>query len=362
MATHTRCWIIIFIVALMAPFNIVQAESEGEHELLFFLSGGPAYHPVTSEEGIQENDFILKADILYGYQKGDFRFLAEYILSTEESELERFQLGWQADEETIGWAGRFHSPSRYWNTAYHHGQYMQTSISRPLVEKFEDEGGVLPTHVTGLMLETMHGLQGADGFLTTISFGLTSVIGDRKLEPFDLIEPSSEHKEAVDVRLAYLPDQLGENQFGLLLSWSNLVVGDSPLAELQGLQRVEQGVIGAYADWRRQDWRILANLTYVDNQMIMQVQEQTDTFFAAYFQAEYELHQEWKIFGRVEDTYGADDSEYLKLFPNAIIERQMLGLRYDFYRNQALTIEVSNIGTQTIDLEQAWLQWSAVFP
>jgi len=362
MATHTRYGIVIFIVALMASFNIVQAESEGDNELLFFLSAGPAYHPVTSEDGIQENDFILKADILYGYQKGDFRFLAEYILSTEESELERFQLGWQADEDTMGWAGRLHSPSRYWNSAYHHGQYMQTSISRPLVEKFEDEGGVLPTHVTGLMIETMHDLQGDDGFLAVVSFGATSIIGEHELETFDLLDTSSEHKEAVDLRLAYLPDQLGENQFGLLLSWSNLVVGDSPIAALQGLQSVEQGVIGVYADWRRQDWRVLANLTYVDNKMIKQVQEQQDTFVAAYFQAEYEFGLEWKIFGRVEDTHGAGDSKYLELFPSAIIERQMLGLRYDFYRKHALTLEVSKIETQTTDLEQAWLQWSAVLP
>ncbi|NOQ87630.1 MAG: hypothetical protein GQ550_01795 [Gammaproteobacteria bacterium] len=361
MITYTHCWI-LFIVALMVPLNAVQAESEGEHELLFFLSGGPIYNHIHSEDGVQENDFILEADVIYGYQNGDFRFLAEYILSTEESELERFQLGWQADEETMGWAGRFHSPTRYWNSVYHHGRYLQTSITRPLVENFEDEGGILPAHVSGLMLETMHNLQGADGFQATISFGATSVIGDLELIPFDLLDASSKHRTAVDIRLAYLPDQLGENQFGLLLNWSNLVVDGSRIAEQQGLQRVEQGVIGVYADWRRQDWRILANLTYVDNQMIKQVQDQTDTFIAAYFQAEYEVNQEWIVFGRVEGTHGAENSEYLELFPSAIIERQMLGLRFDFYRKHALTLEVSNVGTQSVDLDQAWLQWSAVFP
>ena len=48
MATHIRYWIML-IVVLMAPFNIVQAESEGQHELLFFLNGGPVYHPITLE-------------------------------------------------------------------------------------------------------------------------------------------------------------------------------------------------------------------------------------------------------------------------------------------------------------------------
>ena len=361
MAIYTRYWIILTAV-LMIPFSALQAESEGQQELLFFLNGGPVYHPVTSEDGLQENNFIVAADVLYSYLKGDFRFLTEYILSTEESELERFQFGWQLEDDTIGWLGRFHSPSRYWNSVYHHGLYLQTSITRPLVEKFEDEGGILPMHVSGVMLEATHKLQGIDAFQTVFSFGASSVIGEHELVPFDLLDAGSEHRAAVDLRLAYLPDQLGENQFGLLLNWSNMVVDGNHIAEQQGLESVEQSVIGAYVDWRRQEWRILANLTYVSNQMNKQIQEQTDTFVAAYFQAEYEVNQDWKVFGRVEDTNGVDSSEYFELFPAAVIERQMLGLRFDFYKNQALTLELSNVKTQTEDFNQAWLQWSAVLP
>ncbi len=114
--------------------------------------------------------------------------------------------------------------------------------------------------------------------------------------------------------------------------------------------------------WRRKDWRILFNLTYVDNQMIKQVQDQTDTFYTAYLQGEYEIKQDWKVFGRLEDIYEGDNSDYLALFPSAVIQREMLGLRYDFYKNQALTLELSNITTQLAEFDQAWLQWSAVFP
>ena len=310
----------MFFVVLMAPFNVVQADHGSKHHWMLFLSGGPVYHQLTSDDGIQDNDLFVDADIMYSYLNGDFRFLAEYVLSTEESELERFMLGWQADEDTMGWLGRFHSPSRYWNTAYHHGQYLQTSVTRPLVEKFEDEGGVLPTHVTGVMLNTIFALQGEDAFQTIFSFGATSVIGDHELMPFDLLDVRSEHRPALDIRLAYLPDQLGENQFGLMLNWSNLAVVGSNIAEQQGLQSVEQSNIGTYIDWRSQEWRVLANLTYVVNQMNKQTENPTDTFVAAYFQAEYDLNQEWKVFGRIEDTADADNSEYLELFPYAALE------------------------------------------
>ena len=358
MATYTRYWLMV-VVALMAPFNVVQADHGSKHHWMLFPSGGPVYNQLTSDDGIQDNNFILDADIMYSYVNGDFRFLAEYVLSTEESELERFMLGWQIDEDTMGWLGRLHSPSRYWNTAYHHGQYLQTSVTRPLVEKFEDEGGVLPTHVTGVMLDTMFALQGGDAFQTIFSFGATSVIGENELMPFDILDSRSGHGPALDIRLAYLPDQLDENQFGLMLNWSNLEVNGNNIAEQQGLQSVEQSNIGTYIDWRSQEWRVLANLTYVVNLMNKQIENQTDTFVAAYFQAEYELNQEWKVFGRIEDTADADNSEYLELFPYAVLERQMLGLRFDFYKNNALTVEVSNVKIRTEDFGQVWLQWSA---
>jgi hypothetical protein len=350
---------IMLLALLMIPYSAAQAE--GQQELLFFLNGGPTYHQVSSEDGLQENDFILATDVLYSYLKGDYRFLAEYILSTEESELERFQFGWQFEEETIGWLGRFHSPVRYWNSAYHHGLYLQTSITRPLIEKFEDEGGILATHITGVMIETTRDLQGSDAYQAVFALGKASIIGESELIPFDLLDASSEHKTAVDFRLAYLPDQLGENQIGLILNWSNLGVEDSLVVQ-QGLQHIEQGTVGVYADWRKSDWRILANLTYISNQMVKQVRKQTDTFSAAYLQAEYDINSEWKIFGRVEDTYGVENSEYLELFPSAILQRQMLGLRFDFYKNHALTIELSTIEIQSEDFDQAWLQWSAVLP
>jgi hypothetical protein len=211
------------------------------------------------------------------------------------------------------------------------------------------------------MIETTRDLQGSDAYQAVFALGKASIIGESELIPFDLLDASSEHKTAVDFRLAYLPDQLGENQIGLILNWSNLGVEDSLVVQ-QGLQHIEQGTVGVYADWRKSDWRILANLTYISNQMVKQVRKQTDTFSAAYLQAEYDINSEWKIFGRVEDTYGVENSEYLELFPSAILQRQMLGLRFDFYKNHALTIELSTIEIQSEDFDQAWLQWSAVLP
>jgi hypothetical protein len=47
-------------------------------------------------------------------------------------------------------AGRLHSELGYWNTAFHHGRWLQLPIERPRAVQFEDDNGILPIHMVGL--------------------------------------------------------------------------------------------------------------------------------------------------------------------------------------------------------------------
>jgi hypothetical protein len=97
--------------------------------------------------------------------------------------------------------------------------------------------------------------------------------------------------------------------------------------------------------------------------MKRQTHNQTDSFLSGYFQAEYELEYDWTLFGRLEQTNNTSSSDYLELFPHAVTDRQMLGLRFDLARQQALSFEVSHTETPADgDFEQYLLQWSLVFP
>ena len=98
-----------------------------------------------------------------------------------------------------------------------------------------------------------------------VSFGAAAIIDRTELKPFDLLDPGSSNRAVAAMRHAYLPDQLDENQIGLILSWSDLEVDGSHSAEQQGLRHVEQVSIGAYLDWRWQDWRSLSSVAPVIN-------------------------------------------------------------------------------------------------
>jgi len=67
-------------------------------------------------------------------------------------DLERAQLGYQFADSATVWLGRFHTPYGYYNTAFHHGQQIATSLRRPRFIDFEDHGGIMPAHTVGAWL------------------------------------------------------------------------------------------------------------------------------------------------------------------------------------------------------------------
>ena len=64
-------------------------------------------------------------------------------------DLERAQIGYQFSDSATVWLGRFHTPYGYYNTAFHHGQQIATSLRRPRFLEFEDHGGIMPAHTVG---------------------------------------------------------------------------------------------------------------------------------------------------------------------------------------------------------------------
>jgi hypothetical protein len=64
-------------------------------------------------------------------------------------DVERLQLGYTLNDDLTVWLGRFHTPFGVWNTWFHHGANLQTSISRPRFIDFEDKGGIIPAHSVG---------------------------------------------------------------------------------------------------------------------------------------------------------------------------------------------------------------------
>ncbi|MGH9474676.1 MAG: hypothetical protein ACRD1M_18255, partial [Terriglobales bacterium] len=65
--------------------------------------------------------------------------------------LERSVLRYDFNDNFKISVGRYHTPIIYWNTAYHHGLWLQTTISRPELIQFG--GRLIPVHFVGMLAQ-----------------------------------------------------------------------------------------------------------------------------------------------------------------------------------------------------------------
>jgi len=65
-------------------------------------------------------------------------------------DIERYLLQYAHNDYFNISAGRVHTAIGYYNTAYHHSTWLQTTTGRPFLFAFEDEGGILPIHTVGV--------------------------------------------------------------------------------------------------------------------------------------------------------------------------------------------------------------------
>ena len=351
----------LFIVILIAILHSSVANAEIEQKLLIFLNAEGATSLLEGNEQSKSPDGILAADILYGVSWEQFHFLGEYLASNKETELERLQLGVQFSENKFAWIGRFHTPSNFWMTAYHHGQYLQTSISLPGIAQFEDFGGIIPAHSTGLLIDTSHVFEDSTGINAAFSIGTAPVLDEGFMETFNILNPQPGHNLAYHLRLSYQPDYFDNNKIGIIASFADLNT-EEIFIQNTPIGAVEQITIGAFVDWSWHDWRLISSFSHIINHLYSNELIIEDDFTSGYVQAEYAVSKDWVLFGRVEESYSTNNSAYLQLIPNFIESRQMIGARFEFLSQHALTFEAAHIETLNENFEQVRIQWSAVFP
>lgn len=355
----TRNQFVVIFLALI--LNCPQVNAEVDQELLLFLSVEGANKLLEANNSPKTPDGVLAADILYGLSWNRLRFLGEYLASNKETELERLKIGFELGDEKFVWIGRFHAPSNFWMTSYHHGQYLQTSISKPGIAEFEDFGGIIPSHSTGLLLDGTHVFDNSTGIKAAFSIGSAPILDEGFLESFDLLDPKSKHNLAYHFRLTYQPNYFENNKFGVVATLSDINT-EKVFYKTDRIDEIEQITVGAFVDWYWQEWRLLSSVSHIINRIKSDNGVKDDSFTLGFVQGEFELDHNWTFFARVEESFSKKNSPYLKLIPNFVESRQMIGARFDFLQQHAITLEAANVQTVKLNFLQVRLQWSAVFP
>ena len=341
------------MIAFLTVPPVCRAESTGEF-LLFPQVDLIQRAGLNSNTTIDQDDQEASADIFMTVEVSKFRFLGEFLLTSEEQEFERFQLGW-SHKNQLFWLGLFHNPIGYWNTSYHHGANLQTSISRPAIIEFEDRGGILPTHQAGLLVEGEFDLSGKKlGYEFALGSGPEF---DPELTHWEVLNPGKRFgNTSATLNLYHYYDTQTPDTVGLFVNYSQIS------ATTIGVDEIQQISAGLYGNWEFSRWRWLGASFYIHNQLErLNDGSETGAFVNAYVQTEYSLDSRWTLYGRIEQTLGGGDDAFLALFPEFTLDRALSGVRYDFANSNALKIEISTNHVREDHFTQLMLQWSAMF-
>jgi hypothetical protein len=165
------------LLALSCPLQ-ARAASLGE-SLHIFTDASVIYSQGRTFAQIGSADLFMA-----GAVDPDLNYLAEVEFETSphgvSMDLERSYLQYVVSPWLKIKLGRLHTPTGFWNDTYHHGTYLHTSIARPKMEQFEDSGGILPAHTTGVMIDGEGDLWGGQ---TGYTFGVGNGRGPVKDTP-----------------------------------------------------------------------------------------------------------------------------------------------------------------------------------
>jgi hypothetical protein len=182
--------------------------------------------------------------------------------------------------------GRYHTPVSYWNTAFHHGSWLQTTISRPEMIKFG--GRLLPVHFVGFQAEGNIPSGGAGlGYSVGVGNGRGSIIS-RAGDAGDV-----NNNRAWLVNFYSRPSALYGLQVGATVYRDKITPGP-------GL-RFNEWISSAYLAWTRETPEILAEFSNTHHSDV-----NTSRVFntqAFYVQLAYRLpfsDKNWKPYYRFE--------------------------------------------------------------
>jgi hypothetical protein len=208
--------------------------------------------------------------------------------------------------------GRFHTPIGYWNNAYHHGLYLQTTVSRP--EMIDFGATYQPVHFIGLLAEgRATGSRLGLGYSAGIGNGRASTL-TRAGDAGD----SNSHK-AVLANLYARPAAVNALELGVSFYHDRATPVPGPT--------MNEWITNAYVAWTRETPEVIAEVVNVRH-----TDRATGATYnnpAFYVQGAYRLPwnaARWKPYFRFENIDTSVDDPWFTALDASV---STLGLRFD---------------------------------
>jgi hypothetical protein len=225
--------------------------------------------------------------------------------------------------------GRYHTPIGYWNTAFHHGAWLQTTISRPEMVRFG--GTFIPVHFLGLLAE---GNIPSGGAGLSYNVGVGNGRGSIISRPGDAGD--NNNNRAWVANLYSRPVKLYGLQMGVSVYRDKITL---PVVTPTG-NEFREWISAAHIVWTKESPEFLAEFANVNHRNILTNAITNNQ--AYYVQIAYRLpwlEKTLKPYYRFEHTHTPLNEQ---VFTNQDLVQSIVGLRYDITNYAAFKAEYRN--------------------
>jgi hypothetical protein len=256
-------------------------------------------------------------DNIYGVTRGESNNFSV--------DVERYLVQYSHNDYLNVEAGRFHTAIGYYNTAYHHSTWFQTTTDRPFLFNFEDRGGILPIHTVGVS---------ATGLIPSGRLGLHYVaeVGNGRAsrapqvqEPVQNEVDEQNHK-AYNLAIFARPDAIRGLQLGFSAYRDLLAPANSP--------RIGETILAAHAVFIRPKFEWLNEALVVRHSVFGTSQVFNTPGFYTQISKQFASYRPYFRYQYVN----ASDKE--PIFPDIRLRQgPSVGLRYDASESVALKLQ-----------------------
>lgn len=338
---HTRLAYLLLGLALVAngaraDENKLQAEVGGFGDVDYQFVGNSNAFPTQNGFALGDAALVVKG------QYGDhLRFLDENTIEFGVPDpslgMDRFLVSYTFSDQFRLSAGRDHMATGYWNRTYNYAAEVMPTIERPFFIKFEDDGGIVPSHIVGLTVDGLFNL-GGSSLKYEANFGNSEKIlltGDGSVNAIESEfsnsapgDPSSEKTAAG--RLVFKPWADGGLAFGVASAWNRYdTVAATPdvKSSFSGLGQVLLEGEVTYSD---DNFDLFGEFYEFDDRIGGMPTQGASNNYAYYIQADVQAAESFWPYLRLENlnVNGSDP-----LFQALFAQNETLylaGFRYDF--------------------------------
>jgi hypothetical protein len=271
----------------------------------------------------------------------DLDAVTEVFITSSGIGIARLYIGYRFDELLGVRAGKWHKPIGYWNTAYHHGTLLQTTIEAPLVVKVGST--IVPIHETGLWaigtyntepLRLDYGVTvtNGQGGTSTTSTGITGIGGSNDTSDINT-------NKAILLYMRAHPSAIPALGIGISGNFDKIQsFGSTSALTLD----VSQQIYSVDLQFINQQIEFLAEHFYFNEKDDL---AKTGTFKSAgsYVQLGYTIANRYIPYARYERISVREADPIIKNGSMSDQQKALAGLRYNMTANSALKGEFQHI-------------------